>query len=393
MSIKIVTISNYINHHQIPLSNALYKRLKENYCFIQTEPMEEERSNMGWDVDEENIPYLKYAYKEEELCRQLIMDADILLAGWQEREDLILPRLDAGKLTLRISERIYREGQWKYLSPRGLIRKYKEHGKYKKSPNAHLLCAGAYVPSDFSLIHAYPNKMYKFGYFPEFRKINWDLKPSTESIEIIWVGRFIELKHPEFVIRLAADLLDLGYNFHIHFVGSGEMEEELKERVKAARLEDNVFFYGFLKPSKVRKLMDTCHVHIFTSNYLEGWGAVVNEGMNSGLAEVVNSEVGAAPYLIKHGVNGLIYKEGSYEDFIHQVLTLMDNPELIRQLGSNAYDTIAEYWNANNAVDQLFNFYEGYINGNIVLPEEGPFSPAEVIAPSSMYEYCMAHNK
>lgn len=389
MSVKVVTISNYINHHQIPFSDALYKRLKGDYCFIQTEPMEEERSNMGWEVEEEKIPYLKYAYKEEELCRQLIMDADILLAGWQEREDLILPRLDAGKLTLRVSERIYREGQWKYLSPRGLIRKYKEHGKYRKADNAHLLCAGAYVPSDFSLIHAYPNKMYKFGYFPEFRKINWDLKPDLDSIELIWVGRFIELKHPEFVIRLAADLLDMGYNFHIHFVGSGEMEEELKERVKAARLEDTVFFYGFMKPDKVRKLMDKCHVHIFTSNYLEGWGAVVNEGMNSGLAEVVNSEVGAAPFLIKHGWNGLIYKEGSYEDFIHQVMTLMDNPELIRKLGANAYDTIAQYWNANNAADQLLKFYEGYINGKIELPEEGPFSPAEVIAPSQMYEYCI----
>ena len=37
--------------------------------------------------------------------------ADMLLAGWQEREDLILQRIKQGKLTVRISERIYREGQ------------------------------------------------------------------------------------------------------------------------------------------------------------------------------------------------------------------------------------------------------------------------------------------
>jgi hypothetical protein len=45
---KITFISNYINHHQIPLANELYERLRENYYFIQTEPMEEERIKLGY---------------------------------------------------------------------------------------------------------------------------------------------------------------------------------------------------------------------------------------------------------------------------------------------------------------------------------------------------------
>ena len=70
------------------------------------------------------------------------------------------------------------------------------------------------------------------------------------------------------------------------------------------------------------------HIHLFTSNHLEGWGAVVNEAMNSGCAEVGNSQVGAIPYLIKHKQNGLIYKEGSYEDFLACVLSLFEEKEL-----------------------------------------------------------------
>lgn len=46
----ITFVSNYINHHQIPFSNAMYAQTGEDYCFIQTEPMEEERRNMGWSV-------------------------------------------------------------------------------------------------------------------------------------------------------------------------------------------------------------------------------------------------------------------------------------------------------------------------------------------------------
>ena len=41
---KTTFVSNYINHHQIPFCDALYRRLGEDFTFIQTEPMEEELS-------------------------------------------------------------------------------------------------------------------------------------------------------------------------------------------------------------------------------------------------------------------------------------------------------------------------------------------------------------
>ena len=163
---KAVFISNYINHHQIPFSRALYERLGEEYHFIQTEPMDGERVQMGWALDAGALPYVVNAWEDEALCRKLIDEADLVFAGWTKRTDLFLPRMEAGKLTFRVSERIYREGQWKAVSPRGLLAKYQEHVRFRKKP-VWLLCCGAYVASDFSLIGAYPGKMLRFGYFPE----------------------------------------------------------------------------------------------------------------------------------------------------------------------------------------------------------------------------------
>ena len=65
---KITMISNYINHHQIPFSNALYEKIGNDYHFIQTEPMEEERIQMGWGVEAEKIPYVVFLDKQLELC-------------------------------------------------------------------------------------------------------------------------------------------------------------------------------------------------------------------------------------------------------------------------------------------------------------------------------------
>ena len=95
--------------------------------------MEEERIAMGWGLDAATLPYVVWADREEERCRKLIEEADLVFAGWTKRLDLVLPRLSSGKLTFRVSERIYREGQWKAISPKGLLAKYKEHIRFRNS--------------------------------------------------------------------------------------------------------------------------------------------------------------------------------------------------------------------------------------------------------------------
>lgn len=376
---KITMISNYINHHQIPFSNALHQLVGDAYYFIQTEPMDEERIQMGWGIDATAISYVKFLNQEEYECKRLIAESDILLVGWMEHEYLLKDRLKSNKLTIRISERLYREGQWKAISPRGLLRKYKDHTSHNKD-NVYLLCAGAYVASDFALVHAYPKKRFKFGYFPETIQYTRDelkkMKYRDGRVHFVWAGRFIPLKHPEFVIQIAEKLKILGYSFHIHLIGGGELEDNLQRVIKEKKLQNEITMYGFLSPSEVRKVMEKCHVHLFTSNHLEGWGAVVNEAMNSGCVEIVNSQVGVAPYLVNHGKNGFIYRNGSYKEFENHIITLMENKESIEELGFAAYQTIAGEWNASHAAKELVRFYENWKKGVVDPPKSGPFSVA-----------------
>lgn len=404
---KITMISNYINHHQIPFCEAMYDRIGSDFVFIQTMEMEQKRIEMGWAVDPDTTPYVMMQADDYEKAKKVIDDCDLLLVGWIEDESIILDRLSSGKPVLRISERLYREGQWRAVSPKGLMRKYKDHIKYRKLP-VYLLCNGAYVASDYNLIHAYPGKKYRFGYFPKsyyyydpaelFRRkgklevvvLSDEAKEelplpfptvTKKEIKIIWAGRFLELKHPEYMVKLASELVALGYRFHIHMVGSGDMEESLKAQAEYELIDEYITFHGFMAPERVRELMEDCHIHIFTSNYLEGWGAVVNEGMNAGCAEVVSAEAGAGPYLIESRQNGLLYADSKYENMKEQVLKLFSNPSLIWDYGKAAYDTIANEWNAEIAADRIFDFYDGYMKGEINPPKSGPMSVAPNIKP------------
>ena len=385
-------VSNYINHHQIPLCEALYKTLGEDFTFIQTMPMEEERVAMGWSVDLKKLPYVLCLYEKEYECLKKIAESDVVLFGWTEREDIVAARLQSGRTTLRVSERLYREGQWKAVSPRGLIAKYNEHVKYRRQ-NVCMLCAGAYTASDFHLIGAYPDKMFRWGYFTALRKYDETqldaMKIQDGALHIVWAGRFIPLKHPEYVVRLAKHLRDKGYQYHIHMLGDGELEPSMKQEVTDLGLAGSFTFYGYTEPEKVRDVMEQCHIHLFTSNYLEGWGAVVNEGMNSGCVEVVNAPVGAAPYLIRHGENGLVYPDDSYEKMEALVEDLFAHWDDRKQMGRAAYETIRDMWNAEHAAEELLRFVSDLQKGRIIAAEEGPLSNAPVIRPGKMYQSMM----
>ena len=357
---RFVFVSNYLNHHQIPFCRAMYRLMGGSFAFLQTEPVEEERVRMGWSSRVEE-PYLRLYYEEPETCRELILQAQVVLFGGTDDESYIQERLQGGKPVIRYSERLYKTGQWKAISPRGLRKKYQDHTKYRNA-QVYLLCSGAYVPSDFHIVRAYPGKMFCWGYFPEAKHYELDglfagkgyPTDTGEKIPyLLWSGRMVDWKHPELALQTAKYLKEKGIRFHLDMIGGGDLEAQLKEMAKEFGLNDMVSFLGFLTPAEVREHMEKAEVYLLTSDRQEGWGAVANEAMNSGCALVADHMIGAAPYLIRHGVNGCIYRDGDSGMLFRTVEELIKDPVRRNALGHRAYETITTVWNADFAARQL----------------------------------------
>ena len=399
---KFLFVSNYINHHQIPFCNAMYELLGENFGFLQTQPMEEERVQMGWQ-QEVVLPYLYKYYEKPELGKKLIADSAVVMFGGVEDENYIADRLHEGKPVIRCSERLYKEGQWKAISPRGLRKKYLDHTRYRHK-EVYLLCAGAYVASDFHIVRAYPSKMLKWGYFPETRHYDVDnLFQNKEPASILWAARFLDWKHPELPVEVAKWLRDKGYDFHMDIIGGGELQEEVEKRIADYGLQECVNLRGFLPPGEVRKAMERADIYLATSDRKEGWGAVINEAMNSGCAVVADHMMGAVPFLLKNDLNGCIYRDGDVQMLCRQVEELVKNREHCRKLGKAAYRTIVDEWNAENVADRLIAFCirkgfldmndlcrpadwkESRFDGKEDFPDEGPCSKASVVSERKMF--------
>ncbi|HOO79162.1 MAG TPA: glycosyltransferase family 4 protein [Lachnospiraceae bacterium] len=387
---QIVFVSNYINHHQLPMSKAIQEENVGEYWFIQTEEMDPERVAMGWAINFEDYPFVKCYTREPELCKKLILESDAVIFGGVEDESYIETRLALGKLTIRYSERIYKEGQWKFISPRGLLKKYHDHIRYRNK-NVYLLCAGAYVASDFHLIHAYPNKMFTWGYFPQFEEYRVDeimeWKRQRKGCNLLWAGRMIDWKHPKDVIPVLQSIKNCEEKIHLTMIGEGECREEIVASVKELGLEEVVTFTGFLPPAKVREYMKQSDVFLFTSDFKEGWGAVLNEAMNSGCAVVASSGIGAVPYLLEHGKNGMVYRNGDVEELARYTRQLVEDEKFRELLGVNAYETIRSRWNANNAAKGLVRMIRSALAENPEAMPIGPMSKASLISPRRGYEY------
>ena len=385
---KFTFITNYLTHHQLPFCLEMVKRLGDDFKLIATNTMEEERIRMGWELDPKAYPFVIQTDEYEGECKRLMMESDAVMCGGASVY-YVLERMDGGKLTYRYHERLYKTGRIHAFAPHGYIKKLKEHTKYRNSP-VYLLCAGAYVPADFSLFFAYPGKMFKWGYFPECIEYSEEerKRPERDRLKLLWTGRMLKWKHPDTAVR-AARLLkgQYGVSFEFEMIGEGELRSEIEELRTRYRLEDCLTIGDFIKPEEVRRKMLDADIYLMTSDHQEGWGAVVNEAMNAGCALVGSTAAGSVPYLLlERDGGGLAYpfyksERENAEYLAMQLNHLCRNADMRNSLSHLAYERITQLWNASVAAERLLEFSEAVLGGGSKSWDEGPMSKAPMMQP------------
>lgn len=380
---KVTFYSIFLTHHQVSFCLEMKKRLGDNFKFVSTSKIFQWRLDMGFkDLDKE-YDFVVRAYENEteyNKAKQLALESDIVIIG-STTDELIEERLKQDKITFRYRSRIFifLEGFFKTIFDKEKMKLfYNRHIKYRKNKNLYLLTANAYGANDFNLFGLYKNKIYKWGYFLETNKYNIEQlieeKEKNEKMQIIWVARFIKWKHPEIVIKLAKSLKKQNYNFNIKMLGTGNLENKVKEKIQKEQLGDVIEVVGQVPSDKVKDYMEQANIFIGTSDSREGWGAVINESMNAGCVVIANQKMGSVPFLIKHKENGLMYN--TYKELEDNVKTVLKDKNLRKELGTNAYRTITEEWTSNIATKNLTELFESIINGREIEIKDGPASKA-----------------
>ena len=346
----------------------MYGLIGDEFKFIETSQISLERKKLGWGEDiypDYVIPNAIFQHSKSNYIR-LIDDADIVILG-SAPYALIENRLKNNKPVFIYSERLYKGKYQYYKMPVRAVRFFKKFTRYK---NVRLLCASAYAASDYAKTLTFLNRAYKWGYFTSINTYPdiHTLIDKKHTASLLWVARFIPVKHPEAPIEVAKRLKENGYEFELNLIGNGELQDKIDAMIKEYNLTGCVKMLGAMKPDEVREHMEKNEIFLFTSDRGEGWGAVLNESMNSACAVVASHAIGSVPFMVEDGKNGLIYKDGDIDDLYKKVVWLLEHPEERKTISANAYDTMISEWNAENAAKKFIHLSE-----RVLAEEKTPF--------------------
>lgn len=383
----IVYYSNFINHHQVNVSDELYKLTDKKYTFVELCPIYDWLLKGGYS-DLSSRPYVLQAWKSKEnyeKALKLLYEADVALFGGPETLKFEVLRAKTGKLTFDVSERWLKRGWVNMASPR-LIRFFWHYYTTFAHQNVYKLCSSAFACRDLYRLHSFKDKCYKWGYFTKVEDFpletlnKLDVSSGEITPHIMWCSRFLRWKHPELPVILAKRLKDSGYNFRLDMFGSGEELERAEKLVTELMVEDMVSFCGNKPNDEILEQMRKHEIFLFTSDKNEGWGAVLNESMANGCAVVASNFIGSVPFLIEDGVNGCIFKSENIDDLTMKVRFLLDTPSKRIEIARNAIGTMRTIWSPENAARQFLSLASALQNGdNDSIPVSGPCSKADPI--------------
>ena len=377
---KIVMVTNFMSIHQISFHNEMVKRYGNRYHFIALENYSDNHQIYIAGYNQKISNVVKF-YKKPSQASKLIEEADIVLYGNASDKILKLAR-KKGKILIKCSERLFKNYRYQRWSLKSILSYFKHLFPYEKKYSPICFTLSGYAAYDLNSINCSYNNCYSWGYwtidnqyssFEELEKIK-----DYDTINICFVNKLIDWKHPNKIIGLASYLRDKNIKFHIDIVGEGELKDSLISDIELHNLSSFITIHDLMPNNKVRALMERSSIVLNLSDRNEGWGVSVNEGMLSGCAVVVSHEVGAAPVLIKNGTNGFVYSFNNDQDLYVKVATLCVDKELLKSMQKSAFETIKECYNVENICERFDTFIKNKIDGKNFAYENGPLSKSPI---------------
>ena len=170
----------------------------------------------------------------------------------------------------------------------------------------------------------------------------------------LFVGRLMVYKGIPIILDAMKKLNDRGMDFRMVFVGSGDYEPEMKEKVSQYGLSKKVIFTGPIRDrEELRAIYTRCDLFLFPSTY-DTNGIVVREAAACSLGSVLIKGSCAAEG-IADGRNGYLIEENadSMAALLERVCADMD---AVHKVGENAMNEIYISW--EDSVKNAYTRYE-----------------------------------
>ena len=198
-------------------------------------------------------------------------------------------------------------------------------------------------------------------YLPNFTVLATTEKKETtllgeEDKKIVCLANLRFQKNHFLLIDVAALLKVSHPNWTFHLVGKDfhdEYSENVKNKIKECKLENNVFMYG--SRTDTQNIIQQADIAILTSQSEGLPVALLEYGLNK--KPVVSTKVGEIPMIIKNGINGYVVDRYDVDGFYKYLVVLIENTTERQRVSESLYQTIVE----NNSEKAVINEYLGWL--------------------------------
>lgn len=177
----------------------------------------------------------------------------------------------------------------------------------------------------------------------------------------MYLGRVTVEKGVDLLLKAYCQSKVYENGLRLHIAGSKkeDMEEEFLKLLTAEErtiIDAHVDFCGFLGPKEVNEELSKALFTVHPSRWVENLPNTILEAF-SHHKPVITANVGSLPYVVKDGVNGLLYEYNNIESLKECIVKLGCNEYLREQL-TNSTETASHSYNAKKHIDTLLQLLE-----------------------------------
>lgn len=182
--------------------------------------------------------------------------------------------------------------------------------------------------------------------------------PIDNPLKFVFVGRIMHLKGFDLVCD-AAQYLSQKYNIVFSVVGEIE-EKEYEERLNRLIQAGVIQYHGYQED--IRTILEDSHCLVLPSLSGEGIPNAVLEANAMGRPCIVSDLYGCTE-IIKHEINGYVFKAGSFDDFLKQLIQFIELDQHKRiEMGVNGRKIVEKQFSRTHVNEDYVRLIESELS-------------------------------
>lgn len=172
------------------------------------------------------------------------------------------------------------------------------------------------------------------------------------QVNLISVGRFVQQKAFDRLIRITSRLIASGYDVKLLLLGSGALESQLKKLVKELGMSSYVEFLGY--QTNPYKYVNNADLFVCSSLH-EGFSTAVTESLIVG-TPVITTECSGMYELLGNNEYGIIV-DNDEEALFEGIKRIVSNPETLMMLKDQAKKR-GSFFKLEETVEAIESFFD-----------------------------------